>query len=72
MESFRVQSNNDYSDYLQRIVFDRGSSTKIDQKLKDSYWFEYIFFCLGYTFTLCCSLGVINKKKKSNMIVYSK
>jgi len=70
MESFRVQPNNDYSNYLQRIVFDRRSSTEIDQKLKDSYWFEYFLFGLGYTFTLCCSLEVINKREKSNMIVY--
>jgi hypothetical protein len=72
MESFRVQPNNDYSDYLQRIVFDRGSSTKIDQKLEDSYWFECFLFGMGYTFTLCCSLEVINKREKLNMIVYSR
>lgn len=71
MESFRVQPSTHHSDYLQRIVSDRGSYTEIEQKLKGSYRFECFLFGLGHTFTLCCSLEAINKRKKANMIVYS-
>lgn len=72
MESFRVQPSAHYSNYLQGVVFDRGSYTEIEQKLKGSYRFECFLFDLGHTATLCCSVEVINKREKPNMIVNSK